>query len=62
MNGDAIVWVVLLLSILICDYLATYLYQKKKFPLWATAIGMAILILVIVGSLVFFRRELCKSF
>lgn len=53
MNGDAIVWIVLLLSIVICDYLAAYLYQKKKIPLWASAIGMALLVPVIVGSFVY---------
>ncbi|MEQ6357313.1 hypothetical protein ABNX05_22110 [Lysinibacillus sp. M3] len=53
MNGDAIVWIVLLLSIVICDYLAAYLYKNKKIPIWASAIGMALLIPVIVGSFVF---------
>jgi len=53
MDGDAIVWIVLLLSIVICDYLASYLYKHKKFPLWASAIGMALLIPVIVGSFVY---------
>ncbi|MFJ8519004.1 hypothetical protein [Lysinibacillus xylanilyticus] len=53
MDGDAIVWIVLLLSIVICDYLASYLYKNKKIPLWASAIGMALLVPVIVGSFVY---------
>lgn len=53
MNGDAIVWIVLLLSIVICDFLAVYLYRKKKIPLWASAIGMALFVPVIVGSFVY---------
>ena len=54
MNGDAIVWIVLLLSIVVCDYLAAYLYKKKKIPIWVSAIGMALLVPVIVGSFVYF--------
>ncbi|MGE7691442.1 hypothetical protein ACQKMI_19815 [Lysinibacillus sp. NPDC097214] len=53
MDGDAIVWIVLLLSIVICDYLASYLYKHKKIPIWASAIGMALLIPVIVGSFMY---------
>lgn len=53
MNGDAIVWIVLLLSIFICDFLAVYLYRKKKIPLWASAIGMALFVPVIVGIFIY---------
>ncbi|MGE7696675.1 hypothetical protein ACQKNC_21695 [Lysinibacillus sp. NPDC094177] len=62
MNGDAIVWIVLLLSIVICDYLATYLYKTKKIPLWVSAIGMALLIPVIVGSFVYLGVSYAKAF
>ncbi|MCY9547019.1 hypothetical protein [Lysinibacillus xylanilyticus] len=62
MDGDAIVWIVLLLSIVICDYLASYLYKNKKIPLWASAIGMALLIPVIVGSFVYLGVSYAKAF
>ncbi|SKA89877.1 hypothetical protein [Sporosarcina newyorkensis] len=52
MNGDALVWIVLFLSIVICDYVAVYLYKQKRFPLWLSAIGMALLVPVIVFSFV----------
>lgn len=48
MNGDAIVWMVILVSIVICDGLALYLYQKRKTPLWVSALVMALLVPVIV--------------
>lgn len=32
MAGDSIVWLVIILSILICDGIAVYLYRKKRFP------------------------------
>lgn len=52
MNEDVYVFSVLILSIIICDYLATHLYEKKKIPIWTSAIGMVLLIPVIVyGSL-----------
>lgn len=51
MGGDSIVWLVIILSIL-SDGLAVYLYRKKKFPLWASAIIMALLVPVIVYSFV----------
>ncbi|MGE8001285.1 hypothetical protein ACQKOF_22085 [Lysinibacillus sp. NPDC093190] len=62
MNGDAIVWIVLLLSIVVCDYLAAYLYKNKKIPIWASAIGMAVLIPVIVGSFVYLGVSYAKAF
>ncbi|MFJ7890025.1 hypothetical protein ACIQYL_18365 [Lysinibacillus xylanilyticus] len=62
MDGDAIVWIVLVLSIVICDYLASYLYKNKKIPLWASAIGMALLIPVIVGSFVYLGVSYAKAF
>ncbi len=52
MNGDAIVWMILILSIVICDGLAIYLYRKRKIPLWLSAIGMTLLVPVIVASFV----------
>lgn len=52
MDGDAIVWMTILLSILICDGLALYLYQKRKIPLWISAVVMALLVPVIVYSFV----------
>ena len=52
MNGDAIVWMIIILSIVICDGLAVYLYKKRKIPIWLSAIGMAILVPVIVWSFV----------
>ncbi|WP_339176322.1 hypothetical protein MKY51_07735 [Solibacillus sp. FSL R5-0691] len=52
MGGDAIVWLVILLSILICDGLAVYLYRKRNFPLWTSAIIIALLVPVIVYSFV----------
>jgi hypothetical protein len=62
MDGDAIVWIILLLSIVICDYLASYLYKNKKIPLWASAIGMALLIPVIVGSFVYLGVSYSKTY
>lgn len=62
MNGDAIVWIVLLLSIVICDCLAAYLYQKRKIPLWVSAIGMALLVPVIVGIFVASGVSYAKAF
>lgn len=53
MNGDAIFWIVLLLSIVICDYLAVCLYNKRKIPIWVSAIGMALLVPVIVFSFIY---------
>lgn len=29
MSGDSIVWLIIILSILICDGIAVYLYRKK---------------------------------
>ncbi|MEV9639569.1 hypothetical protein ABZ756_02575 [Mammaliicoccus sciuri] len=52
MNGDALVWIVLFLSIGISDFVAVYLYKQKRFPLWLSAIGMALLVPVIVFSFV----------
>lgn len=57
-----IVWIILLLSIVVCDYLASYLYKNKKIPLWASAIGMALLIPVIVGSFVYLGVSYVKAF
>lgn len=51
MGGDSIVWLVIILSIL-SDGLAVYLYRKKKFPLWTSAIIIALLVPVIVYSFV----------
>lgn len=51
MGGDSIVWLVIILSIL-SDGLAVYLYRKKKFPFWASAIIIALLVPVIVYSFV----------
>ena len=45
---DSLVWMILILTIVICDCLAVFLYQKKKIPLWVSAIGMALLVPVIV--------------
>ena len=53
MNGDTIVWFVLIFTIIICDYLATYLYRTKKIPIWVSAIGMALLVPVVVGSFMY---------
>ena len=52
MGGDSIVWLVIILSILICDGIAVYLYRIKKFPIWASAIIIALLVPVIVYSFV----------
>lgn len=52
MGGDSIVWLVIILSILICDGIAVYLYRIKKFPLWASSIIIALLVPVIVYSFV----------
>ncbi len=46
---DSLIWMILILTIVICDCLAVFLYQKKKIPLWVSAIGMALLVPVIVG-------------
>ncbi len=54
MNGDSIVWIVLLLSLVICDGLAVYLYQKRKIPLWVSSIVMALLVPVIVYCFIAF--------
>lgn len=52
MSGDSIVWLIIILSILICDGIAVYLYRKKRFPLWVSAIIIALLVPVIVFSFV----------
>ena len=52
MDGDSIVWLVIILSILICDGMAVYFYRKKRFPLWASAFIIALLVPVIVYSFV----------
>lgn len=52
MGGDSIVWLVIILSILICDGIAVYLYRKKRIPLWVSAIIIALLVPVIVYSFV----------
>lgn len=49
---DVYVFTVLILSIVVCDYLATYLYKKRRIAIWVSAIVIAFLIPVIVyGSL-----------
>lgn len=49
---DVYVFSVLILSIVICNYLATYLYKKRKLAVWVSAIGMVLLVPVIVyGSI-----------
>ncbi|MER2006395.1 MAG: hypothetical protein ABS939_02990 [Psychrobacillus sp.] len=50
MNGDSIVWLIIVLSIVICDGLAVFLYFKKRFPIWGSAIIIALLVPVIVYS------------
>ena len=52
MDGDSIVWLVIILSLLICDGIAVYLYRKKRIPLWVSAIIIALLVPVIVYSFV----------
>ena len=52
MGGDSIVWLVIILSLLICDGIAVYLYRKKRIPLWVSAIIIALLVPVIVYSFV----------
>ena len=52
MNGDAFVWMILILPIVICDGLAIYLYRKWKIPIWLSAIGMALLVPVIFYSFI----------
>lgn len=52
MSGDSIVWLIIILSILICDGIALYLYRKKRFPLWVSAIIIALLVPMIVYSFV----------
>ena len=52
MGGDSLVWLVIILSILIFDGIAVYLYRVKKFPIWASAIIIALLVPVIVYSFV----------
>ena len=52
MGGDSIVWLVIILSILICDGIAVYFYRKKRFPVWVSAIIIALLVPVIVYSFV----------
>ena len=49
--GDGIVWMVIFLTIVIGDGLALYLY-KKKFPMWVSAIVLALLSLGVVFSFV----------
>lgn len=61
MNGDTIVWFVLILTVIICDWLAIYLYQTKKIPLWVSAIGMALLVPVIVFSFVSLMLKLTEN-
>lgn len=61
MNGDTIVWFTLILTIIICDWLAIHLYQTKKIPLWVSAIGMALLVPVIVGSFMFLMLKLIEN-
>ena len=53
MNGEVIFWLVLLLAVGFCDYFAVFFHQKKKFPIWVSAIGMALLIPVFVGGFVY---------
>lgn len=52
MDGDSIVWLIIILSIVICDGIAVYLYHKKRIPLWGSAIIIALLVPVIVYSFV----------
>ncbi|MEK5080268.1 hypothetical protein MKX73_15165 [Solibacillus sp. FSL W7-1436] len=52
MGGDSIMWLVIIVTILICDGLAVYVYRKKKFPLWASAIIIALTVPVIAYSFV----------
>ena len=52
MSGDSIVWLIIVLSIVICDGLAVFLYHKKRFPIWGSAIIIALLVPVIVYSFV----------
>ncbi|GGA49029.1 hypothetical protein [Psychrobacillus lasiicapitis] len=50
--GDGIVWMIIFLTIVIGDGLALYLYKKKKFPIWISAIVLAFLSLGVVFSFV----------
>jgi hypothetical protein len=44
MNGDGLVWFILLLLILIFDGTAIYLHKNNKMPLWLSGIIMAVIV------------------
>ena len=52
MSVDDVFLMVTILSIVICDGIAVYLYLKKRFPLWGSAIIIALLVPVIAYSFV----------
>ncbi|MGN7478772.1 hypothetical protein ACTHOQ_13040 [Solibacillus silvestris] len=52
MNIDDIFVLTIILSIVICDGAAVFLYRKKRFPLWGSAIIIALLAPVISYSFV----------
>lgn len=43
MNGDLLIWIVLLASLLILNILAISLYTKNKMPLWGSGLIIGIL-------------------
>jgi ABC-type Co2+ transport system permease subunit len=59
MSGDGAIWIVLLLSLLVLNFLAISLYKKGKMPLWGSGLIIGILgpIIAFIAGSVFVKVD-----